>query len=219
MRTQEFEVSFMSDRIIIFKEFSTIILISLIPWVRITVDIIKEFIRVDIGSLLLSAIRRANIVYHKEVLIVAAFAIIGNLRGDFIACLIIIVNDKSRHIIPLTTSHKIHTLTILWISHPFPILQSIGKFIVMSDILQFFWCWILMKTLWSMQMTVIDFNHSLSRINKRRVEIILLIRLPIDDDRQFNVNIPESGAEQLSGWVVERRRLSVVTKLTFCSVK
>jgi len=40
MLTQEFEVSFMSDRIIIFKEFSPIILVSLIPWVCITVDII-----------------------------------------------------------------------------------------------------------------------------------------------------------------------------------
>ena len=166
MRTQELKVAFVSDRVRLTSEFSTIKLVSLIPWVRITVDIIEEFSRVNIGCLLLSAIRRANIIYHKEVLIVAIFAILSNLRGDFIACLVVIVNDKSRHIIPLTTSHKVHTLTILWISHPLSILQSIGKLVVTSDIFQFFWCWVLMKSLWSMQVTIIDFNHSLCRIDK-----------------------------------------------------
>ena len=149
----------------------------------------------------------------------AVFTIIDDLRGNFVARLVVIVDDKSRHIMFLTASHKVHTLIILWISHPFSILQSIGKFIVTTDILQFFWCWVLMKSLWSMQVTIIDFNHSLCRIDKRRVEIILLIRLPIDYDRQFNVDIPKSSAKQLSSWIVERRGLSVVTKLTSCSVE
>ena len=166
MRTQEFEVTFKADRIVFTKEFSTIKLVSLIPWVCITVDILKEISRVNVRCLLLSAIRRANIVYHKEVLIVAIFAIIDDLRGNFVACLVVIVDNKSRHIIPLTTSHKIDTLTILRISHPLSILQSIGKLVVTSNILQFFWCWVLMKSLWSMQVTIIDFNHSLCRIDK-----------------------------------------------------
>ena len=95
MRTQELKVAFVSDRVRLTSEFSTIKLVSLIPWVRITVDIIEEFSRVNIGCLLLSAIRRANIIYHKEVLIVAVFTIIDNLRGNFVTCLVVVVNDKS----------------------------------------------------------------------------------------------------------------------------
>ena len=119
----------------------------------------------------------------------------------------------------LTATHKIHTLTILWVSHPFSILQSIGKFIVTTDILQFFWCWVLMKSMWTMEVTIIDFDHRLCRIDKRRVEFTLLSRLSINHDRQFNVDIPKPSAKQLSSWIVERRGLSVVTKLTSCSVE
>ena len=70
-----------------------------------------------------------------------------------------------------------------------------------------------------MEVTIIDFNDSLCRIDKRRVEFILFSRLPIDHDRQVDVNIPKTRAEQLLCWIVERRRLTIITKLTLSCVK
>ena len=70
-----------------------------------------------------------------------------------------------------------------------------------------------------MEVTIIDFNDSLCRIDKRSIVSILPIILPINHDRQVDVNIPKTRAEQLLCWIVERRRLTIITKLTLSCVK
>ena len=54
------------------------------------------------------------------------------------ACFVVIMNDESRHIMIAIAAHEIDRLGILRISYPLTVFQSIGKFIVATDIFNLF---------------------------------------------------------------------------------
>ena len=68
----------------------------------------------------------------------AVFPVFSDLRSDIITPFVIIMNDESRHIMILIASHEIDRLGILRVSYPLTVFQSIGKFIVTTDIVNLF---------------------------------------------------------------------------------
>ena len=147
------------------------------------------------------------------------FTIFNNLWSDIMTRFVVISQDKGRHIMSFIATHEVNTWRILCISHPLSIFQSVGKFIVLTNVFEFLWYWILVKSVCSVQMTIIDFDCHFSRLKEWRVKRCFLIWFSIDNNRQLNIDIPQASAEEFWCWIVERRRLSIGSKLAFCGMK
>ena len=52
-----------------------------------------------------------------------------------------------------------------------------------------------MESMWTVQVSVIDFNHRFSRVEERRIEFCTLIRLSINRNWKLDIDVPLSSAD------------------------
>jgi len=76
---QKLKVAFHADRVFLTRKIGSVKMVGLVPWSCVTIEIREELRRVYVVTLFLSTIRRTDIVYHEEVLIMAVFPVFGDL--------------------------------------------------------------------------------------------------------------------------------------------